>query len=248
MSRISFQRDGDTIRGWLALPAGTGPHAGLVLVPDVRGVYEHFRDVARRFAAEGLATLVLDPYSREGTPNLPDLDAVMRWMRQLPDRRVLADIQGAVSWLAARDDVDPSRVGITGFCMGGQYALMAACTATGIAACVSWYGMLRYAEKTEAKPESPLELAPRLGCPDLGLFGGEDPLIPAADVDELRGILAASGKDFTILTYAGAGHAFFNDARPEMYREDAARAAWAEAIRFLRRRLGVAHVSEHART
>ena len=237
MSEISFTRDGDPIRGWLELPARSGPYPGLVLIPDVRGIYEHFRDVARRFAFEGFATLVLDLYSREGTPDLPDLDAVFRWMRALPDRRVLGDIEGAVRWLASRRDVTPSSIGITGFCMGGQYALMAACTVTGLAACVSWYGMLRYAETDEVKPESPLEMAPRLACPYLGLFGAEDGLIPPADVEQLRSILVEARKEFTIVTYPGAGHAFFNDVRPEMYRADAARDAWNKAIGFFRSHL-----------
>ena len=106
-----------------------------------------------------------------------------------------------------------------------------------IAASVSWYGMLRYTEKTEVKPESPLDLAPRLGCPYLGLFGADDGLIPQADVEELRRILEAHHKDFTIVTYPGAGHAFFNDVRPEMFRPDAARDAWTKAIGFFRRHL-----------
>jgi carboxymethylenebutenolidase len=241
VSEISFERDGDTIRGWLALPSGAGPHPGLILIPDVRGIYQHFHDVARRFACEGFVALVLDLYSREGTPDLPDLDAVFRWMRRLPDRRVLDDIQQAQRWLAARSEVVPSSIGITGFCMGGQYALMAACSVSGLAACVSWYGMLRYAETDAVKPESPLQMAARLACPYLGLFGAEDGLIPLTDVEELRRILVEARKEFTIVTYPGAGHAFFNDARPDMYRADAAREAWAKAIEFLRSHLASRH-------
>src|SRR5262249_26240418 len=154
---------------------------------DVRGLSEHYRDVARRFAAEGFFALALDLYSREGPPSLPDMEAVFRWMRALPDRRVLDDIAAAITTLAARPEA--GAVGITGFCMGGQSALMAASTVPGLRACVSWYGMLRYPETDERKPASPLDLAPRLACPYLGLFGAEDAIIPQADVDELRTIL-----------------------------------------------------------
>jgi carboxymethylenebutenolidase len=246
MSRVSFQRNGDTIRGWLALPQAAAPHPAILLIPDVRGIYEHFRDVARRLASEGFATLVLDPYSREGAPNLPDLDAIFRWMRALPDRRVLADVQAAVAYLASRGDVRSDAIGVTGFCMGGQYALMAACSVPGIAACVSWYGVLRYAETNETKPESPLSMAPRLACPYLGLFGEQDAIIPNADVEELRGILSESRKTFSIVTYPDAGHAFFNDSRPEMHRPEAARDAWTRAVAFLRRHLQPA--APHAET
>jgi carboxymethylenebutenolidase len=158
-------------------------------------------------------------------------------MRRLPDRRVLGDLAGAVELLRGRPEVRPESIGITGFCMGGQYALMAACTVSGIAACVSWYGMLRYAEKDEVKPASPLDLSPNLRCPYLGLFGAEDGIIPVADVEELRRILQREGKTFEIEVYAGAGHAFFNDARPEMYRPEVAKRAWPRAVEFLRRYL-----------
>ena len=234
---VAFQRDGALIRAWVALPAGAGPHPAIVLIPDVRGLYAHYREVAQRFADAGFATLALDLYSREGAPDLPDLEAVFRWMRRLPDARVLGDICGAVEVLAARDDVRRHAIGITGFCMGGQYALMAACSVAGIAACVSWYGMLRYAEKDDLKPESPLDMAPRLRCPYLGFFGAEDAIIPGSDVEALRAALTSARKEFEIVTYAGAGHAFFNDSRPDAYRPDAARDSWAKAVGFFRCRL-----------
>ena len=233
---LAFARDGDTLRGYAAWPAAAGLHPGLVVIPDVRGLSEHYQDVARRFAAEGFFALAIDLYSREGPPSLPDLEAVFRWIRELPDRRVLADVGAAVATVAARPEV--GSVGITGFCMGGQYALMAACTVPGLGACVSWYGMLRYAATDERKPASPLDLAPRLACPYLGLFGADDGIIPLADVDELRTILARAGTSFDVHVYPGAGHAFFNDTRADTYRPDAAADAWPRALAFLHRHLG----------
>jgi carboxymethylenebutenolidase len=238
-SEVEFERDGTRLRGYAASPDGNGRRAGVVVVPDVRGLSEHYRDVARRLAGEGFVALAVDLYSREGTPELPDMGAVFRWIRALPDTRVLGDLAAAVAHLARRSDVDPTAVGITGFCMGGQYALMAACTVPGLAACVSWYGMLRYAEHDAVKPASPLELAPELRCPYLGLFGEDDGLVPRADVEELRAILAREGKRFEIVTYPGAGHAFFNDTRPDAYRPIAAADGWARALAFFRRHLVV---------
>ncbi len=237
---LGFAHHGDRLCGYAARPEGEGPFPGLVLIHDVRGLSAHYRDVANRFAAEGFLTFALDLYSREGTPELPDMEAVFRWMRALPDPRVLDDIGASVALLAARPDVRPEAIGITGFCMGGQYALMAACTVSGLAACVSWYGMLRYAETDERKPASPLTLAPRLACPYLGLFGADDGLIPAADVEELREILRRERKTFEIVVYPGAGHAFFNDTRPDAYRPETAADAWVRAVAFLREHLGSA--------
>jgi carboxymethylenebutenolidase len=122
--------------------------------------------------------------------------------------------------------------------MGGQYALMAACIVERLAACVSWYGMLRYKEINETKPTSPLELAANLHCPYLGLFGADDALIPTDDVEQLRSVLLENNKTFEIKTYEGAGHAFFNDSRPDAHRPEAAADAWPRALEFLRKHLG----------
>jgi len=236
-TEVTYPRAGDVLRAYAAWPDRDGPLPALVVVPDVRGLSEHYRDVARRFADEGFFALAVDLYSREGTPDLTTMDAVGRWIRALPDTRVLSDLGAGVGYLAGRPEVDPRAIGITGFCMGGQYALMAACAVPALGACVSWYGMLRYTERDATKPASPLDLAPDLACPYLGLFGAEDGLIPLADVEELRAILAEHEKRFEIVTYPGAGHAFFNDTRPDAYRAEAARDGWTRAIAFLRRHL-----------
>lgn len=231
---LTFVRDGNRIKTYAAWLRREERMPAVIVIHDVRGLSEHYRDITRRFAAEGFFALALDLYSREGAPLLPNPEAAFAWMRRLNDRRVLADIDGAVRFLGSRPEVRARSIGLTGFCMGGQYAFMAACSVPGIAACVSFYGMLRYAEKTELKPESPLDLAPHLACPFLGLFGQDDALIPRADVKELEGILRRTGKTFQTKTYPNAGHAFFNDERPEAYRADTAKDAWARALAFFR--------------
>ena len=232
---MAFDGNGARLRAHLALPpSGVGP--GIVLVPDVRGLSDHYRDVARRFAAEGFVTLAIDLYSREGAPDLADMDAILRWMAALSDARVLGDLTAAARHLRERPECRGG-VGITGFCMGGQYALLAACTDAMLRACVSWYGMLRYTHPTPHRPRSPLDAAPQLACPYLGLFGEDDALVPLADVDELRARLTRAGKRFVIRTFAGCGHAFFNDTRPDAYRPAAAAEAFRLAIGFLHEHL-----------
>jgi carboxymethylenebutenolidase len=237
-AELTFPHAGALLGGAAAWPAAGGPVPGVVLVPDVRGLSDHYRAVAHRLAAEGFFTLAVDLYGREGAPVLPDMDAVFRWMAALPDARVVGDLAAAVAYVAARPEVRGGAVGITGFCMGGQYALMAACTVPGLAACVSWYGMLRHAGDAGVKLRTPLALAPALGCPYLGLFGADDALIAAADVAALRATLARTGQPFDIQVYPGAGHAFFNDTRPDAYRPAAAADAWPRAVEFLRRHVG----------
>jgi carboxymethylenebutenolidase len=234
----TWTRAGATLKGHAAVPPGPGPHPGLVLIPDVRGLGDHYRHIAGRFAAEGFFTLAVDLYSREGAPDLPDMAAVARVIRALPDRRVLDDLASAVAVVAARPEVGGRRVGITGYCMGGQYAIMAACSVPGLSACVSWYGMLRYHDTDATKPASPLDLASRLSCPYLGFFGDDDALIPAADVEALRARLASTGQAAEVVRYPGAGHAFFNDTRPEAFRPAAAADSWGRAIKFFCDHLG----------
>lgn len=228
---------GDTLlRGHLAAPEAANRAPAIVLVPDVHGLSDLYREFAGRFATGGFATLAVDLYSREGAPKLASPAEAMAWIARLPDRRVLADLQAAV------DHLDSSgrsgrRIGITGFCMGGQYALLAACSLRNLSACVSFYGMLRYAERSETKPRSPLDAAVELSCPYLGIFGEDDALIPAADVSELGTRLEAAGKSFEIRGYAGCGHAFLNHTRPDAYRAQPAADAFARAVKFFRKRL-----------
>lgn len=234
---LSFMRGSDRIKAYAARLWREERLPAVIIIHDVRGLSEHYHDVARRFADEGFFALAIDLYSREGAPLLPNVEAAFTWMRGLSDARVLADIDGAVRFLRSRPEVRPRSVGITGFCMGGQYALMAACTVPDLAACVSFYGMLRYAEKTLLRPQSPLDLAPDLSCPYLGLFGEDDTLIPRADIKELESILRRAGKTFQTKIYRDAGHAFFNDERPDAYRPEAAKDAWARALAFFRAHL-----------
>jgi carboxymethylenebutenolidase len=234
---LVFTCGADRIKAYAAWVRRDERLPAVIVIPDVRGLTEHYRDIARRLANEAVFALAIDLYSREGAPELTDIESALRWMRQLDDRRVLADVDAAVRFLGSRPEVRFRSIGITGFCMGGQYALMAACTVPNIVACVSFYGMLRYAETTPLKPESALDMAPRLSCPYLGLFGEDDALIPRADIKELESILRRNGKTFQTKIYPGAGHAFFNDTRPDAYRPEAAKDAWTRALAFFRTHL-----------
>ena len=233
----SFVRDGDRVDGVSVWSEQATPLPGIVLIPDVHGVSPLYERLAERFARAGLFVFVINLYSREGAPKLADLAAIQAWIARLDDRRVLEDLTAAAAFVATQPEVVNRPVGITGFCLGGQYALMAACRVAGLGAAVSFYGMIRGAERSTQKPESPLEAAPALSCPYLGLFGAEDPLIPLADVRELEATLDRHGKAFSIHVYPGAGHAFCNDERPEAHRPEAANDALVRATDHFRRYL-----------
>jgi carboxymethylenebutenolidase len=224
--------------GFLAHPE-RAPVPGVVMVPDVWGLSDHYRGLARRLADEGLAVLAIDPYRKTGRGDFSDPAGAQAWIRHLSDPLVLETVQEAIDALRAHPAVGGLKIGITGFCMGGQYALLAACDCDGLSACAPFYGMVRYAPGLDParKPHEPLDAVARIRCPVLGLYGEEDALIPPADVDQLRHRLAESGQPFEIRLYPGAGHAFMNDTRPAMYRPDAAADAWPRLVAFLRERL-----------
>jgi carboxymethylenebutenolidase len=225
--------------GFLAQPAA-GTYPGVALIPDVWGLYDHYRELARRLAAEGFAVLAIDLYRRLPEVKIEDPG---RWIRALDDRQVLADVQAAVDELAAGGR---RRVGVTGFCMGGTYAILAAAGCTGLSAAVPFYGMLSNehgllapvageAVDPARKPLVPLDAALALRCPTLACFGADDPFIPVADVRTFESRLAPEHR---VVVYPGAGHAFMNDSRPAMYRPEAARDAWSRMVAWFRRYLG----------
>ncbi len=226
--------------GSLSLPdPGTAhPRPAVVLVPDVWGLTDFYRELARRLAAEGVAPLALDPY---GAPvEIRDPGA---WLRSRSDPEMLARIRSAVEFLASHAEAG-GPVGILGFCIGGTYSLLSAAGVPGIQAAVAYYGILSYdhgllhdpaGRDTARKPRAPIEAAPDLACPVLAIFGADDEFVPVEDVRALEAAAPADRLETHI--YPGAGHAFLNETRPTAYRPEAARDAWARAVAFLRERL-----------
>jgi carboxymethylenebutenolidase len=229
--------------GYLA-HGDAGPQPGVVVIPDVWGLSDHYRDLARRLAGEGFAALAVDLYRREAERKISDPG---HWIRGLDDRRVLADVQAAADLLACAP-AGGRRVGVTGFCMGGQYAILASAGCRGLCAAVPFYGLLSHEHGLLAppagevldparKPRSPLDAAASARCPLLAFFGRDDAFIPLADVEAFERQLEKSGQPHEIVVYDGAGHAFLNDTRPEMYRPEAARDAWGRMLAWFRRHL-----------
>ncbi len=229
--------------GYLATPEG-GRHPGVVMIHDVWGLADHTRDLARRLMREGFCVLAVDLYRRLDARGIEDPGA---FIRSLPDPDMLAEIQAAIDALAGHARCT-GRVGVTGFCMGGQYVILAACGCRGLSAAVSFYGMLSYDHGMLAatsgqqldrarKPRSPLEAIQDLDCPLLGLFGEDDPFVPVSDVRELERRLAKTPHAHEIVLYAGAGHAFMNETRSEMYRPQVAKQAWPRMVAFFREHL-----------
>ena len=197
---------------FVAKPDGDTNRAVLV-IQEYWGVNDHIKDIAGRFANEGFIAVVPDLY--RGTI-AKDKSEASELMRRLPIEDGLETIRKAMA--VASDSYGITHFGIAGFCMGGTYALRAACELEGISAAAPFYGDL--------PPEDVLKT---LTAPTIFVSATQDGWINPAKVALLEEITAKYELPITMAKY-DADHAFFNNTRPEVYNETAARDAWALVI------------------
>jgi len=227
---IQIQTATGPIAGYRAAPARRRGKAPIVLVVhEIFGVHEHIKDVCRRLAKLGALAVAPDLFARQGdVTKMSDHKPIMAVVSKVPDAQVMSDLDGALAWAKAAGGGDPARVGITGFCWGGRVVWLYAGHNTGndkLKAGVAWYGRL-VGDKDALRPQHPIDVAPTLKAPVLGLYGGQDQGIPLATVEQMRKALGAAGtaaaKHSQIQVYPDAGHAFFADYRPSYRAADAA--------------------------
>jgi carboxymethylenebutenolidase len=240
----------DVELGYLAYPKD-GPNPGVVMIHDVWGLSDHTRDLSRRLAGEGFAVLAVDLYRRQGEVKIENPG---EWMRALSDPQVLEDLRpagaggspGDRGFRGTASNGIARRVGITGFCMGGSYAILAACSCSGLSGSVAFYGLLSHEHgllhgengpDPTLKPRQPLDALAELSCPLQAVFGDQDEFVPMADVERLRQRLHEAPQSGEVVVYAGCGHAFLNDTRADAYRPKQAEEAWSAMASFLRSHL-----------
>jgi carboxymethylenebutenolidase len=232
---------GDAVNGYLALPAGDGPHPAMVVIHEAGGLGDHIKDVANRLANIGYVTLAVDLYTREGgPPPMDDLQAMLARLFSMSDATALGDLEGAADFLRARAEVT-GKVGCIGFCMGGRYTLLFATSSDRLDAAVDcWGGFIHTAtpeeRSTGTRPTPPLELAQNLSCPLLVAIGAEDQNPSPELGEQLRERAQSSGQEVQVDVYDGAGHAFFADYRPS-YRPQPATLLWERLMPFLAKHL-----------
>ena len=226
--RVEFPSNGATGGGYLA-PAHEGAGLGVVVVQERWGLVDHIVDVCDRFAAEGFTALAPDPYHGKTVPN-GEADEAAKALMAMDLERAARDLSGAVDFLQAHDAVRGHGVAVVGFCMGGGLALwLATLRPDRVRAAVPFYGIA----PDGAEPDwSALTAAVE------GHFAEDDDRASPEAVTALEKRLTELGKEVRVFTYPGTSHAFFNDTRPEIYDEDAARQAWVRTLEFLRAKLG----------
>jgi len=224
--------DGSPMRLHVSAPDGAGPFAAAVVIQHQSGIDEFIQSVTRRLADAGLVAAAPDLYHRDG----PDCTEDMRTRSaRLSDRRVIADVEAAVDYLKRHGKVDPDRIGIIGFCMGGRIVYLSAAANPVFKAAVAFYpGNTGRAWGRDIP--SPLERTAEIHCPLQGHFGNDDKNPSPQDRSKLEAELTQHGKFHEFYTYLDAGHAFMDHTK-ESYRAAAAELAWPRALEFLRRHL-----------
>lgn len=220
-SRTTFGGAARTVPALVVRPEGKAAGPALILVHEWWGLNPHIEDIARRYAAEGYLVVAPDLYDGVVTA---DPEEAARLMSALRVEDGVTRLQIVLAELRTWPEV--TAVGVTGFCMGGTYALRLACE-TKVDASAPFYGDL---------PEQTSLLA-QLDCPLLFIGGEKDAWITTAKMAQLSTALREYGRDGEVKVYAGASHAFFNDTRPDVYSPSDAADAWQTVLAFLGRHL-----------
>jgi carboxymethylenebutenolidase len=221
---VEFPSNGGTTQGYLATPAaGRGP--GVVVIQEWWGLVDHIKDVAERFAREGFVALAPDLYHGQATT---EPDEAGKLMMALNIDQAARDLRGAIRYLVEQGGSTTSKVGVIGFCMGGQLALYAATVSPDLVGAVAdFYGI---------HPNVQLDFT-KLKAPVLGAFAELDEFVTPQVARELEEKLRQQGVPTDFKVYPGTHHAFFNDTRKEVYNEAAARDAWERTLRWFRTHL-----------
>jgi carboxymethylenebutenolidase len=210
--------DGTRFAAFAALPDEPSG-AGVVILPDVRGLYRFYEEVALRFAERGYAAVAIDYFGRTAGVEKRDDDFVYRpHVEQTTPEGVQADTAAAVARLR---EGGATSVFTLGFCFGGRNSWLAAAGGHGLAGAIGFYG------------RPPIDTAAQMEAPILALQAGADQNITAEDNAAFDEALTAAGVEHEVVTYDGAPHSFF-DRKQEEFAEASAD-AWRRVLEFVER-------------
>lgn len=212
---VTYRSGQFDISGYLTKPKGAGPYAGVIVIHENRGLNEHIRDVARRFAADGFVALAPDLLSRLGGTG----DAAQAIAR-LPLMGVIDDLRASVEFLGKHPSVDSARLASVGFCWGGWRSFMLATTAPSLRKAVIFYG---------SSPDTGFD---KIQASVLAHYAEWDNQI-TGNALWTKEVMERAGKTFQYYVYPKTDHAFFNDTGPR-YAPEAAKLAWQRTIDFLK--------------
>jgi carboxymethylenebutenolidase len=217
--------DGNRFAAFVAAPEEPA-ETGVVILPDVRGLYRFYEELALRFAERGLAAVAFDYFGRTaGTEKRGDDFEYMPHVDQTTPAGLQADVRAAASYLRARGC---TTIFTVGFCFGGRNSWLAAAEDIGLAGAVGFYG--RPGEGRDGTP-GPTQRAAELKAPILALQAGADQNITAEDNAAFEEALREAGVEHELVTYEGALHSFF-DRKQEDFAA-ASEDAWTRVLAFI---------------
>jgi len=216
---LSFDTAGGATTAYVASPDNKTTKA-VIVIQEWWGLVDHIKDIANRWAAEGFIAVAPDLYRGKKAANADEAGTMMHEL-QIDDG--IDTIRNTID--KARHAFGITHFGITGFCMGGTFALRAACELEGLSAAAPFYGDV---------PEE--DILQKLTVPTIFVSGTKDKWINPEKVAGLEDIVARYELPLTSVKYE-ADHAFFNNTRPEVYDETAARDAWALVVGFFNDKL-----------
>lgn len=213
---VLITSEGMDYESYLAFPDAEGVYPGIVLIHSFNGMEQGYRDMTDQFASEGFVVLAVGWQTFERSPS----DAVVE--------QLLLD---SIDFLTARDDVDPEKLGLTGFCAGGRYTMLFMPQIEAFNAGVAWYGF-----PNNGSP-SPSDLIDQLDAPMLIIHGTDDDPSPIADIYAYATELGNIGADFELKVYANEPHGFMLSGG-ELRTDDVATDAYKEMVDYFTRMLG----------
>jgi carboxymethylenebutenolidase len=224
--------DGNTFAAFAAAPEEPG-EVGVVLLPDVRGLYRFYEELALRFAERGIATVAFDYFGRTaGAAKRDDDFDYMEHVERTTPEGVQADVGAAVQYLRSNG---VRTIFTVGFCFGGRNSWLAAAGGHGLAGAIGFYG--RPGEGRDGTP-GPTQRASELDSPILALQAGADQNITAEDNAAFDEALSAAGVEHEVVSYDGAPHSFFDRSQEQFAAASAD--AWTRVIAFIEHHSGSA--------
>jgi len=225
--------DGTTFMAYGAR-ATTPTGAGMIVIPDVRGLHQYYKELAVRFAEVGVDSVAIDFFGR--TAPADDREDGFDFMAQVPlteSETLQADIAAAAAYLRGREGGAVRSLYSVGFCFGGALSYLQAASDLRYAGVIAFYGWPLGLRRWPDRPK-PIDAVGRYTCPVLSLFGGADEGIPPSAIDEFGEACRKAGVTHDVTVYPGAPHSFFD--RKQTAFADASADAWKRVREFVRAR------------
>jgi carboxymethylenebutenolidase len=205
--------------------------AGMIVIPDVRGIHAYYKALAIRFAEAGVDAVTIDFFAR--TAPSDDRSERFDFMAHVPlttPETLQADIAAAAAYLRGAEGGAVTSLYSVGFCFGGGLAYLQAASGLGYAGVIGFYGWPLGLKRWPDRPK-PIDAVDRYTCPVLSIFGGADEGISQADIDQFDAACKRAGVRHDATVYPGAPHSFFDRKQEEF--ADASTDAWRRVRQFV---------------